>query len=1087
VLLVGGVGPSVCRAGIAEQRSRRAVPYPITENRARRWMQLCHVPPVNARLTLHIQHSVAEPLLSETVAPARSPSHLGLGMRSMPKLIDNVVRASVAFFLLGLLAACGDRTLAPAIPAEVVGVAGDGQNGTVAQPLPEPVRIEVRDAGGRPVSGVSVVWGTSDVGGSVLPQSSQTARDGTAAAEWQLGTSAGPQTLTVSSGSASITIHATAFAGAAARLKLTVASTHAQHNQPGGTLVFDAVGDTAVVTAVVTDVHDNPLPPVQTDWESSDPAVVSISNGGVLRSLTSGHGRITARNRGQTAFLDITIAPGAASLTIAPRVLVLAAIPDTARLVALVRDRNGNTTTHQVTWRSERPSDIAVDSTGLVTALTPSPAVRVIASASTLADTITVRVEQQVNDAEIVGDNQVGRAGHALAGEVGVQLRDRLGSAIPGVLVRFVPATDGSTRDSLVATGPDGRATTTWTLGLANEHQQMVVRLSAEGDDNVVRATVGRGRISGSVAGHSSGPSIAARHVRLLAEGPRSYDANTDSAGTFEFVNVLAGTYRVRAIDTFADSVETSVEVYPDAPSAASLIGERARVPVTVTLRNAEGLPFALPLVGYAVQLAPAEGGDIIEVPLDATASASTTLPWGAYRFGIALPDGYALESAYQGSSLLWIEAAVPAVLAPRVYRTSMHARTVVLDSTQARVLSISDQHVLLLFHGTPQSFNQGDVLLYNSDGGLLRHVDEVVSSTGNMVELRTRPASIGDAFDELTFRAIVPLALDGQGGTRSIEGQMIRWGRPRLRLLHDNARVTGDVVTLSAANVIQKEYCGRSCDELQLLITGTVGTGLALDAAFDGSSLTGVSSLHATAIGEVLFQLDAELKAAVSDSMSDETRIVEYDIEFYHPGVWGTVTVTLYVGYDFAMNSSGRFAAGASARQTITAGVSYRKDRAPRWQTILEVPAPEYSAPSPELELQGSADLRVYARPEVRLALYKSVSGTIGPEPYLQAIAAADLVGWDFGLDAGLDVGVNFNVSVFGWLDIYDYSNRVAGPRKTLVARSSVWGAPILAQWTATPASPLPNQPFDFVLRGSGFDPTKAEVVFTGAACQWS
>lgn len=92
--------------------------------------------------------------------------------------------------LLTALAACGRDSSAPVDegrPASVAVAAGNGQAATVGMPLPTPVSIVVKDAGGRPLAGVQIDWEVTEGGGFTLPARTVTDAAGNAGTRWYLG------------------------------------------------------------------------------------------------------------------------------------------------------------------------------------------------------------------------------------------------------------------------------------------------------------------------------------------------------------------------------------------------------------------------------------------------------------------------------------------------------------------------------------------------------------------------------------------------------------------------------------------------------------------------------------------------------------------------------------------------------------------------------------------------------------------------------------------------------------------------------------------------------------------------------------
>jgi hypothetical protein len=83
-------------------------------------------------------------------------------------------------------------------PTKLELVSGNGQSAGIGQKLGNPLVVKVLDATNAPIQGVTVTWRVTGGGGSVSPASGPTNSQGTASAEWTVGTSPGPQALTAS-------------------------------------------------------------------------------------------------------------------------------------------------------------------------------------------------------------------------------------------------------------------------------------------------------------------------------------------------------------------------------------------------------------------------------------------------------------------------------------------------------------------------------------------------------------------------------------------------------------------------------------------------------------------------------------------------------------------------------------------------------------------------------------------------------------------------------------------------------------------------------------------------------------------------
>ena len=124
------------------------------------------------------------------------------------------------------MAACGsgdgggDPNPDPTVIARAGLPNGDGQNGTVAQPLADSFRVVVTE-GGAARSGVTVTWSTSTAGAVMNPGSSTTDANGRAASRMTLGQVAGAQAARASlTGPGFVIFGATASAGPAAKLEI---------------------------------------------------------------------------------------------------------------------------------------------------------------------------------------------------------------------------------------------------------------------------------------------------------------------------------------------------------------------------------------------------------------------------------------------------------------------------------------------------------------------------------------------------------------------------------------------------------------------------------------------------------------------------------------------------------------------------------------------------------------------------------------------------------------------------------------------------------------------------------------------------
>ena len=140
----------------------------------------------------------------------------------------------------------------------LAGVSGDAQTGAVGTQLAEPLVVEVTDAFGNPIGGVTITW-SAEGGGSVSAPSTVTDTEGRTSVTRTLGPAAGPQTTLASAeglAGSPVVFNHTAIAGSASGV--VIVSGNGQTAAPGATLPEPLVvqvvdeGANPVVGAAVT-------------------------------------------------------------------------------------------------------------------------------------------------------------------------------------------------------------------------------------------------------------------------------------------------------------------------------------------------------------------------------------------------------------------------------------------------------------------------------------------------------------------------------------------------------------------------------------------------------------------------------------------------------------------------------------------------------------------------------------------------------------------------------------------------------------------------------------------------------------------
>jgi len=388
-------------------------------------------------------------------------------------------------------------------------VAGNNQSGTVSTALGTPLIVRVVDASGNPEVGVSVIFAVASGGGTVNPAIATTDASGRATANWTIGSFAGAQTATATSGAKSVTFVATGAAagggggggGVLTPAQIVLVSGNGQSGN-----VSAQLGQPMVVKVV--DASGIPVSGTTVTW------TIAAGNAGGSASpnssVTDGSGQAsTIWTLGSKLFqqtLTASVAVPALSQALTATgtlgssgaVLINGGNNQTgptgsllpSRLLAKVVDQNNNAVVGaRVTWTIATgggsltqtagagiTNALGVDSASwtlgsTVGSQTVTAAVSGVGSI-TFSATATTVGGTAASIRIISGSGQVGRSQQVLPNHLVVEVRDASGNTLSGISVTFtqdpVKNPAGFTSPSPVTTGADGQASVSWTLGNNN-------------------------------------------------------------------------------------------------------------------------------------------------------------------------------------------------------------------------------------------------------------------------------------------------------------------------------------------------------------------------------------------------------------------------------------------------------------------------------------------------------------------------------------------------------------------------------------------------------------------------------------------
>lgn len=280
----------------------------------------------------------------------------------------------------------GDEPDPPRLPAVLAKVSGDAQPGVVGTALEEPLVVEVTDATGAPVAGVTVSWEVTAGTGTLSSASTASASDGRASVTWTLCTTAGQNGARATvTGLTPVAFTATGAADGPAVVDVSPAEA-----------TLPSAGDTLRLAASVADRHGNAIEEPELTWSTSDSAVAVVDAAGLVTARGAGETTITAVADTARGTATVTVAAAQpARIVISPSADTINALQFATTLTAEVTDAAGAPMPGaQVSWTSlDEAVAIVHPDSGIVIARSPGLA-SVVGAAGAVADTAEVLVRQ---------------------------------------------------------------------------------------------------------------------------------------------------------------------------------------------------------------------------------------------------------------------------------------------------------------------------------------------------------------------------------------------------------------------------------------------------------------------------------------------------------------------------------------------------------------------------------------------------------------------------------------------------------------------------------------------------------------------
>ena len=407
-------------------------------------------------------------------------------------------------------------------PANIIVVAGDLQSAVAGTNVAIAPSVRVTDGAGNPLQGISVTFTPTQGGGAVTGGTAVTNASGVATVgSWQLGITAGPNSLDAAAGSLHAVFTATATAGSATKLGFgtstpaTASSGIALSPQPSVQLL-DANGNPVLTSGVVvTATVASGIGTVTGATATTSGGLATFS--GLTITGTAGSFTLQFSATGVTPLVSPTIALGAGTasallITTQPGPSVQSGSLLSPQPVIQLIDGAGNPVAQAGVGITAQIQTGGGSLTGtlLVNTIASGQAAFTDLVLSGIAGNRTLRFTSSVggvNSANIavssapvtqlvvtLGNNQVGSILTTLPQQIVVEARDANNFIVPGILLSIAPQAANATRNgtpsvSSATTNGSGQVSFTWKLSRLSKPDTVVVATPGNTVTRLVFAT----------------------------------------------------------------------------------------------------------------------------------------------------------------------------------------------------------------------------------------------------------------------------------------------------------------------------------------------------------------------------------------------------------------------------------------------------------------------------------------------------------------------------------------------------------------------------------------------------------------------
>lgn len=350
-------------------------------------------------------------------------------------------------------------------------------------------------------------------------------------------------------------------------------------------------------------------------------------------------------------------------------------------------------------------------------------------------------------------------------------------------------------------------------------------------------------------------------------------------------------------------------------------------------------------------------------------------------------------------------------------------------------------------------------LLSQDRDGYQLQTVNKV-SVSGSKINVTTSPAALSDALSQATVannmllfdvgstsasaaHKAQPRTATAANGSRTSQ---ISWAKGYLTAQQtDHAYQAPQLLVNPTAvanqhRIVMRQSASASED---VTLQATVNFTPSLQTELSWSP-SGITSGTLTASGTLSVDLNAayNFKAAAKYNPSPVVLFTKTYTQIYG-WVYQEVTLTVTAQITSSASAAIKAETDATASETVTVGANYNPATG-QWQPVLDANGSQ--SLTAQLDLDGGVKAQVRLIPQIQVAYYKVVSGTLSVEPYLDgtiqetqissdpallaALAPAVMEPSQFDINLGVQANISVNINAL-------YRNFKALPKTTVAGKT--------------------------------------------------